>query len=155
VADETAGRVLRIAFVILVWMIAWVAPTQAQEAIRNGEPFTVNVTSVRSVAPEEHVGFSKSWEVYRVAADGPKMSYILYCTKAAPHVGQSYTALDEYVSADFSWLHLSPVDRKTLESQSEKKKKGRLYRVIIIQNMLPEPHPDSACDIYSETVTKP
>lgn len=132
-------------------MSAWARSTKAQEAIRNGEPINVHIANVRIVAPEEHVGFSKSWEVYRVAADAPKMSYILYCTKAAPQVGRSYTALDENVSANFSWLHLWPVDRKTLESQPEKKKKGRLYRVIIIQNMLPEPHPDLACDIFSET----
>lgn len=146
---------MRIASNILLSVIALAASTQAQDAIRVGEPFTVHITNVRSVAPEEHVGFSKTWETYRVAANGPGVSYILYCTKAAPHVGDSYTAMDEYVSADFSWLHLWPVDRKTLGPQSGKKKKGRLYRVITIRNMLPEPHPDSACDIYSETATQP
>src|ERR1039458_1871421 len=124
----------------------------AQDAIRKGDPFTLHITNVHSVAPESRVGFSKSLEVYAVSAYGPKMSYVLYCTKAAPQAGQTYTALDEYVSADFSWLHLWPVERNTIEPPpGTKKKKGRLYRVIIIQNMQPEPRPDVACDIHSET----
>src|ERR1039458_1426018 len=133
-------------------MMSYVVKAPGQDAIRNGEPFTLHVSNVRSVAPESRVGFSKSLEVYAVSAYGPKMSYVLYCTKAAPQTGQAYTALDEYVSADFSWLHLWPVERKTIElpPTEAKKKKGRLYRVIIIQNMLPEPHPDAACDIRSE-----
>lgn len=146
---------MRIAF-ILVLMIVWGASTQAQDAIRNGEPFTLHITNVRSVAPEERVGFGKSWELYAVSAYGLKMSYVLYCTKSAPQTGQSYTALDEYVSANFSWLHLWPVERKTIEPPpGTKYKKGRLYRVIIIQNMQPEPHPDVACDIHSETARQP
>jgi len=131
--------------------------TRAQEAIRNGEPFNLQVTNVRSVAPESRIGFSKSWEVYAVSAHGPSLTYILYCTKGAPEAGRGYTALDEYVSADLSWLHLWPVERMTLAPipRTAKKKKGRLYRVIIIQNMLPEPHPDLACDIHSETAIQP
>ncbi len=126
----------------------------AQDAIRNGDPFTLHVVKVRSVAPEERVGFSKSLETYAVAAYGPRMSYVLYCTKAAPQAGRDYTALDELVSANYSWLHLWPVERDTIE-QSKKKKKGRLYRVIVIQNVLPEPKPDLACDIHSETAIQP
>jgi hypothetical protein len=125
---------------------------RAQEAIRRGDPITLRIDSVRSIAPEERVGFSKSLSVYAVSASSPTASYILYCTKNAPEAGQSYTALDEYVSGDYSWLHLWPVERKSLQQikGAESKKKGRLYRVIILQNVLPEPHPDLACDIYSE-----
>jgi len=141
---------------ILVMVLAICAGTAwAQKAVRNGEPFTLQVTTVRSLAPESHVGFSKSLEVYAVTAHSPQMSYVLYCTKAAPQTGQTYTALDEYVSADFSWLHLWPIEKNTLDAPLGKKKKGRLYRVIIIQNMMPEPKPDVACDIYSETGRQP
>ena len=130
----------------------WVTLAYTQETIRNGEPFTLHVAEVRSLATESHVGFSKALEVYAVTATSPRMSYVLYCTKAAPQVGQAYKALDEYVSADFSWLHLWPVEKTTLDlPPATKKKKGRLYRVIIIQDMMPEPKPDLACDIHSET----
>lgn len=124
-----------------------------QDAIKNGDAFTLHVTDVRSIAPEGHVGFSKTLGVYAVTASGPRTSFVLYCTKAAPQAGQEYTALDEYVSTNYSWLHLWPVERNSIEQS--KKKKGRLYRVIIIQNMLPEPKPDVACDIHSETGIKP
>ena len=138
-------------------MMALSVEGQAQEAIRKGDPFTLHITNVRSVAPEGHVGFSKSLEVYAVSAYGPAMSYVLYCTKSAPETGQAYTALDEYVSANFSWLHLWPVEIKTIDPPPDgatKKSKGRLYRVIIIQNMQPEPHPDASCDIHSETAVQ-
>lgn len=134
------------ALAVILFCYAWAS---AQDAIRNGDPFTLHVTEVRSIAPEGHVGFSKTLEVYAVNARGPQKSYVLYCTKSAPQAGQDYTALDEYVSANYSWLHLWPVERTTL--QESKKKKGRLYRVIIIQNMSPEPKPDAACDIHSES----
>ena len=146
---------MRIALVIAVVFAVIAMPSTAQEAIRNGDPFTLSITDVRSISPEKRVGFSKTLEVYAVTAYGPNMSYVLYCAKAGPHAGQTYTALDEYVSADYSWLHLWPVEKKNLNLLSDKsKKKGRLYRVIIIQNMLPQPNPDLACDIYSEAAQR-
>jgi hypothetical protein len=137
--------------VTLLAVLSCASLALAQDAIKIGDPFTLHITNVRSVAPESRVGFSKSLEVYAVSAYGPKMSYVLYCTKAAPQAGQTYTALDEYVSADFSWLHLWPVEKNTIEAPpGTKKRKGRPYRVIIIQDMQPGPRPDAACDIHSE-----
>ena len=137
---------------ILTAMMLWPPQGRSQEAIRNGEPFPLRVTNVRSLEPEGRVGFSKNWLLYAVNGYGPHMSYILYCTNAAPQAGQTYTALDEYVSSDLSWLHLWPVEKKNIQlPPGTKKKKGRLYRVVIIQNMASEPKPDVACDLHSET----
>jgi hypothetical protein len=141
---------------ILTSMVLSAALATTQEALRNGDPFTLTVTNVRSIAPESRVGFSKTSEVYAVTAYGSQMSYVLYCAKAAPQTGQAYTALDEYVSADLSWLHLWPVEKKAIDSlPSTTKKMGRLYRVLIIQNMVPGPKPDVACDIHSEAAKQP
>lgn len=98
-------------FICFVSAVVLPLRAQTQDAIRNGEPFSMRVISVRSIAQEGHVGFSKSLEVYAVSANGPTKSYVLYCTKAAPQSGQTYTALDEYVSGNYSWLHLWPVER--------------------------------------------
>jgi hypothetical protein len=127
----------------------------AQSLFRRGGPFDLHITDVLSIAPEKHVGFSKSLEVYSVTAYGPEMSYILYCTKAAPETGKVYTALDEYVVSDLSFLHLWPVERSTLDLPPNASKKGRLYRVIIIQDVSPGNKPDLACDIYSEKRRQP
>jgi len=124
--------------------------TYPQDLFRRGGPFQMHVTEVRSIAPEKRVGISKSLEVYSVSAYGPEMSYVLYCTKAAPESGKVYTALDEYVTANLSFLHLWPVERTSIDLPPGTNKNGRLYRVIIIQNIAPDPKPDLACDIYSE-----
>ncbi len=139
----------------LTSVMLWHTGTFAQGMIDHGEPFALSVTSVRSLSHDERVGFSKALELYAVTAHGPKMSYVLYCTKVAPKAGQDYPALDEYVGANYSWLHLWPVEKKTLELPPGSKKSGRMYRVIIIQNVMPEPKPDTACDIYSETARQP
>jgi hypothetical protein len=136
-------------------VIAWATISQAQEIVRRGEPFDLHVTTVRSLDHDSRVGFSKAWELYAVAGYGPKMTYVLYCTKAAPKAGQVYSAMDEYVDKNHSWLHLWPVEKDTLELPPGAKKKGRLYAVIIVQNVLPEPKPDLACDIHSETALQP
>lgn len=140
-----------LASLILCW-----TNTFAQDLISHGPPFTLHVTQVRSLAHDTRVGFSKVPELYAITAYGPKMSYVLYCSKVTPQSGRDYTALDEYVGADYSWLHLWPVEKKDLQlPPGTKKKNGRMYRVIIIQNVAPEPKPDTACDIYSETAKQP
>jgi hypothetical protein len=83
------------------------------------------------------------------------MSYVLYCAKAAPESGKVYNALDEYVVSDLSALHLWPVERSTIDLPAGASKKGRLYRVIIIQDIAAGNRPDLACDIYSEKVIPP
>jgi hypothetical protein len=137
---------------LLSVVLACATALQAQEIVKRGEPFDLHVTTVRSLDHDSRVGFSKAWELYAVTGYGPKNTYVLYCTKAAPKAGQVYSALDDYVDANHSWLHLWPVEKNTLELPPGHKKKGRLYAVIIIQNVLPEPQPpDLACDINSET----
>jgi hypothetical protein len=86
-SDVNPTKGSAIVLVIVLAILAGMA--RAQEAVRNGEPFTLHVTNVRSLAPESHVGFNKSLEVYAVTAYGPQMSYVLYCTKAAPQTGQN------------------------------------------------------------------
>ena len=124
----------------------------AAEFHSRSDPFTLQVTAVRSLDHDSRVGFSKALELYAVNAYGPRMSYVLYCSKAAPEVGRSYTAIDAYVSADYSWLHLWPVEKQSLPPSilTYGKKKGRLFRVIAIQNVRSDPRSDLACDIYSE-----
>lgn len=141
-------------FMVLVSATIWTG-VQAQDLFRRGGPFDLHITDVRSIAPEKRVGLSRSLELYSVTAYGPQMSYILYCTKAAPESGKVYTALDEYVASDLSFLHLWPVERSTIDLPSGAKKNGRLYRVIIIQNIAPGQKPDLACDIYSEHARQP
>ena len=128
----------------------WVVPVRAQDLFRRGAPFDLQITGVRSIAPEKRLGFGKSTELYAVTADAHKMSYVLYCAKAAPESGKTYTGLDEYVSSDLSFLHLWPVEKSTLDLPTGASKKGRLYRVIVIQNVAPGPQSDLSCDIYSE-----
>ena len=84
------------------------------EAIGHNESFDLHIMNVRSLERGKRVGFNKAWELYAVTAYGPKMSYVLYCTKAAPETGRVYTALDEYVSADLSWLPCGRWRRKAL-----------------------------------------
>ena len=121
-----------------------------QDLYRRSGPVDLQIKKVRSVAAEKRMGFSKSLEVYAVSANSPQMQYVLYCTKSAPQTGKVYSALDEYVSSNLSFLHLWPVERSTLDLPEGQKKGGRLYRVIIIQNVSDSKHPDLACDIYSE-----
>jgi hypothetical protein len=118
--------------------------------MRRTDPIALQIKSVRSISAEKRVGFSKSLEVYAVDASGPLNTYVLYCVKMVPEAGQTYTSLDAYVVSGLSSLHLWPVERSTLELPPGSSKKGRLYRVIIIQNIAPGQHPDLACDIHSE-----
>ena len=112
--------------------------------------FNLQIESVQSIAPEKRLGFSRSLEAYSVTASGPEMSYVLYCTKGAPQTGRVYTAADAYVVSDLSFLHLWPVERSTLDLPPGASKRGRLYRVIIIQDVATGKRPDLACDIHSE-----
>ncbi len=129
---------------------------EAQEFHSSGDPFSLQITSVRSLDHDSRVGFSKAPELYAVNASGPGKSYVLYCVKTAPEAGRSYTAIDAYVSSDYSSLHLWPVEKKTLPPTvlTYGTKKGRLFRVITIQNVTSSPKPDLACDIYSETALR-
>jgi hypothetical protein len=138
------------ALIVVASAIIWVGIMHAQDLFRRAAPFDLHITDVRSLGPEKRVGFSKSLELYAVTGYGQQMSYVLYCTKAAPNPGRAYTALDEYVVSDLSPLHLWPVERSTIDLPQGAKKKGRLYRVIIIQNIASGPRPDLACDIHSE-----
>jgi hypothetical protein len=47
------------------------------------------------------------------------------------------------------------VEKSTIDLPPGVKKKGRMYRVIIIQDIAPGPKPDLACDIYSEQARQP
>jgi hypothetical protein len=124
----------------------------AQDHIFNmSTPFSLQVTSVRSLNSDERVGFSKALELYAVTAYGPETSYTLYCVKYGPEAGKTYTALTSYVDSSLSALHLWPVEKQTLNLPSGTKTKGRVYRVVIIQDIRSGPKPDLACDIRSET----
>jgi hypothetical protein len=121
----------------------------------NGAPMQLHVTGVRSIAPERRLGFSKSLEVFAVDAystvsvgswvSPPQRKYVLYCVKIAPEAGSVYDSQDEYIDANYSFLHLWPVDKESLGL----KERGRLYRVVSINNVSAGPHPDLACDVYS------
>lgn len=102
-----------------------------QEVYTRSGPFPLDITEVRSL-PTKGAGFSKGLILYGVNATGPQALYLLYCIKTAPEAGRVYTASDEYVSGTLSWLHLWPVERAGLNLPPGTKKKGRLYRVIII-----------------------
>lgn len=143
------------ALIVLAAATIWVGIMHAQDLFRRAGPFDLHITSVRSLGPEERVGFGKSLELYAVTGSGQQMSYVLYCTKAAPEAGRTYTALDEYVVSDLSPLHLWPVERSTVDLPPGAKKTGRLYRVIIIQDIASGPRPDLACDIHSEQALQP
>jgi hypothetical protein len=128
---------------------------QCQEIVPRGDPFELHVTNVRSLDHDSRVGFSKALEVYTVSGYGPRMSYVLYCTKVAPKAGRVYKALDEYVDGNHSWLDVWPVEKSTIELPPQYKKKGRMFAVIVVQDVMPGPKPDTACDIYSETARQP
>ena len=68
---------------------------RAQGLLRRAGPFDLHIMDVRSLGPEKNVGFSKSLERNSETGYGQQMSYVLYCTKAAPDPGRVYTALDE------------------------------------------------------------
>ncbi len=70
----------------------------------------------------------------------------------SPEAGRSYPALDEYVSGDLSALHLWPIQKRDINLPAGVKRKGVLYRVLIVQNVLPTERPDIVCDIQSENV---
>jgi|WetSurMetagenome_2_1015567.scaffolds.fasta_scaffold656984_2 hypothetical protein len=143
-----SGRKLILAIAVSATICALAA--QAQDLFSRNPPFGLHITDVRSIAPERHVGFSKTLELYSVTAYGQGMSYVLYCTKVAPESGKVYTALDDYVVSDLSALRLWPVERSTINLPAGASKKGRLYRVIIIEDIAAGNRPDLACDIYSE-----
>jgi hypothetical protein len=143
------------ALIVVVIATICVGIMRAQDLFRRAGPFDLHIMNVRSLGPEKNVGFSKSLELYAVTGYGQQMSYVLYCTKVAPDSGRVYTALDEYVISDLSPLHLWPVERSTLDLPQGAKKRGRLYRVIIIQNIASGPKPDLACDIHSEQALSP
>ena len=142
------------AWAVVASAIVTAGMVRGQELFKRNGPFDLHIVDVRSIAPERRIGFGKSSELYAVTAYGPQMSYVLYCTKFAPESGRVYSANDEYVTSDLSAQHLWPVERSTLALPPGAKKKGRLYRVIIIQNVFPGPHPDIGCDIYSEKATQ-
>jgi hypothetical protein len=135
----------------LCWIALAGVWATAQDAIRNGDPLRVTVNSVRSISPEERVGFSKSWATYRVDASSADQAFTVYCVNRSPLSGKTYNTLDEYVSKEYSALRLWPVERSTLGSVAMRKaKKGRLYRVLIFQGLDDGPHPDLACDMYKD-----
>jgi len=137
---------------LLAGLLFAISAASAQDHIFNmSEPFSLQVITVRSLNPDERVGFSKAWELYDVTAYGPKSSYSLYCVKYSPQAGKTYIALTSYVDSDLSALHLWPVEKQTLNLPPGTKIKGRVYRVVIIQNIRSGPKPDLACDIRSET----
>jgi len=123
----------------------------AQDFIQRGSNITLHVARVRSLEHDRRVGFSKALEVYAVDASSSKMSYVLYCVKIAPQAGQNYNSLDAYVSSSYSALHLWPIEKKDIDLPAGSKKRGRMFRVIIFQNINTSTKPDLPCDIYSET----
>ena len=138
------------AFVVVVSVMSCVVVLKAEDLFRRGAPFDLHITNVRSIAPEKRLGLGRTTEIYAVSAEGQQMSYVLYCAVAVPQTGRVYTALDEYVSSNLSFLHLWPVEKKNIDLPPGTSKNGRLYRVIIIQNVAPSPKSDVFCDIYSE-----
>jgi hypothetical protein len=155
------------ALIVVALATIWSGMSQAEDVYTHAR-FDLHITNVRSIAPEKRAGFSKTWEVYSVTAHGNvfdlsapvpagqpiperQMSYVLYCTHSAPETGRVYTAREAYISSGYSALHLWPVEKNNLDLPADtKNKKGRLYKVIIIENVAPNPKPDLACDIYSE-----
>ena len=166
------NQVIRLTALIAVASATnWSRMMQAQELYMHA-PFDLHITNVRSIAPEKRMGFSKTLQVYSVTAyrnvfsNAPvpagqlipeiAMSYVLYCVKTAPETGRTYKARDAYVGSGLSFLHLWPVEKKDVElPPGTKNKKGRLYRVIIIQDIVSGSKPDVACDIYSEQARQP
>lgn len=117
------------------------------ELFHYGPPFDLRVDQVRSLGAEQKVGFSHVPHVYAVEGVGDHRHYTLYCTKIAPEVGQTYNVQEDLVGANFSFLHLWPVDRSdatfTLPAKGPK-----LYRVVTFFNMLKGKQTDVTCDIY-------
>ena len=127
----------------------------ASKIVHNGGPVDLHVTEAHSIAPEKKIGFSKSLEVYAVDAystvsvggwsSSPQTIYVLYCVKAAPEVGKIYVAHDENIDSNYSFLHLWPVEKKTIGLNEN----GRLYRVVTMRDVSAGKFPDLACDVYS------
>ena len=127
----------------------------ASKIAHNGGPVDLHVTEARSIAPEKKIGFSKGLEVYAVDAystvsiggwsSSPQTIYVLYCVKAAPEVGKTYVAHDENIDSNYSFLHLWPVEKRTIGLNEN----GRLYRVVTMRDVSAGKFPDLACDVYS------
>jgi hypothetical protein len=117
------------------------------ELYTNHIKFDLHIERVRSVGPETRVGFGKSLPLYAVDASSTTTQYVLYCVRAAPKEGATYSAQEDYVSSNYSALRLWPAEKRSLGIKGS----GRLYRVIGMDNVLPgDSHPDVACDVYSE-----
>ena len=115
-------------------------------------PFDLQVTQVRSVAPEQRAGFGKTKGLYAVSADSPRTRYLLYCVALAPEAGTTYKSTEVFLSRDYSFLHLWPVDRADVPIPDlPKKGEKTLYRVVVIQNASSGTKSDLACDIKTKT----
>lgn len=139
---------------VLSLLLVAATPSFAGSLFYNGAPISLHVTGIRSISPEQRIGFGKSDELYAVDAystvsvgdwvSGPQTSFVLYCLKAAPEAGRTYTARDEYISAQYTDLRLWPIEKSTIGAG-----RGRLYRIVQIRNVFPGKHPDLGCDVYS------
>jgi hypothetical protein len=112
-----------------------------------GAPFDLRVDQVRSLGAEQKVGLSRVPHIYAVEGVGDHRHYTLYCTKIAPEAGQTYHVQEDLVGANFSFLHLWPVDRRDA-TFSLPAKGPQLYRVVTFFDLLKGKQTDVTCDIY-------
>lgn len=147
------ARVAAVLAVICLIAPAW--PKERTNIVHVAGPIEIRVSTVRSVAPETRFGLTKSLPLLRVEALGYlaaddshpafKTEYVLYCVDFAPQEGHSYTGTDMYIDAPYSALHLWPATKESLGVNE----RGRLYRVIMFENVLAGSHPNASCDVKS------
>jgi hypothetical protein len=126
------------------------APVASDQIFHYTDPFDLKVDEVHSLGPDQKVGFSHVPHVYAVEATNIRAKYTLYCTRIAPESGHSYKAQEDFVTGNFSFLHLWPVDRR--EADLYLPPKGpQLYRVVVFKDILIGKQPDMACDVYKKT----
>jgi hypothetical protein len=141
--------------VVLLCALSAVAskkPKASNDIFHSGDPFNLKILEVRSLGADQKVGFSHVPHVYAVEAENGTTHYTLYCVNYSPEPGKTYQASEDFVSSDFSFLKLWPVDRNDA-SLGLPSKGPRLFRVVTFFNALTGKQPRLACDIYKEKPT--
>jgi hypothetical protein len=117
----------------------------------SSEDFQLTITEVRSlVSGHARVGLNKLPSLYSVFAFNETTNYLLYCEKAAPDAGRVYGAFAAYVDADHSPLQLWPEERANLNIPKGCNTKGRVYKVVLLNDVASGKYHNLVCDVKEE-----
>jgi hypothetical protein len=127
------GAAMRFARLLLTLLLLVSAGFSTEpEGVPEGSKFILHISRVRSLATKP-IGFSRhALPTYSVDAEGNGKLYSLACIDRTPEAGTSPTALVFYATSSYSFLHLWPVNRQAMALPTGMKKKGQLFKVLLI-----------------------